>query len=30
LWLSLLLVLLFAITTGYRLGAAYVEQLLAR
>ena len=27
---TLLIVLVFALTTGYRLGAEYVEQLLAR
>ncbi len=30
LWLSLLVVLVFALTTGYRLGTEYVQQLLAR
>lgn len=30
LWLSLLVVLVFALTTGIRLGAEYAEQLLAR
>lgn len=30
LWLSLLLVLVFAITVGYHLGAAYMDQLLTR
>jgi hypothetical protein len=29
LWFTLLMVLVFALTTGYRLGAQYVEQLLA-
>jgi hypothetical protein len=30
LWLSVLLILVFALTTGYRLGTAYIEQLLVR
>jgi hypothetical protein len=30
LWFSLFLVLVFALTTGYSLGEAYVEQLLMR
>jgi hypothetical protein len=30
LWLSLLLVLAFALTAGYHLGEAYVDNLLTR
>jgi hypothetical protein len=30
LWFSLLLVVVFALTTGYHLGTQYVEQLLTR
>lgn len=30
LWFTLSIVLVFALTTGYRLGAQYAEQLLAR